>query len=583
MKNFFLKSVAVTALVFSCSYSFAQTPDLLFYKFDEIAPGEIQNEAVPGVGSSSVTVSGHTIVGGQPYGNALSGVGGSSVSNNIDTGWQLSLTGDWTLNFWADFTNANLVGTTDFVFGAKGINNFRAFTGGVAGVNGLILRATGMNDVLVSNISDTPKSLTFVYDSLNSEIKTYINGIFSASTAQPALNLSSTFNFQIGGIGTGNALSSGALIDEFRLYERALSGYEILSFVNMPSNGTFNGAYVVQAINGDGNFSFDDGSTEETAVDVSFTGVVPGNSFLVVQSFSNPPVNTLGISETVRPYRWVMQNAGINFVSATVKFNLNVISISNPGNAIIYKRPVAGNGVFTAVPTILNGNELWGTVTSFSEFVIASPDVPLPVEMSEFSAESLNGIVVLKWRTESELQNEGFGIFRKTEDENEFTEIASFKTNKDLIGLGTSPSGNNYLFEDQKAEIGQTYFYKLADYDTEGKREFYSEILQVTNELSESKSNSSFRLHQNFPNPFNPETTIKFSVRKDTAQNVRLAIFNVKGELVKELVNEKLPKGDYHFIWNGTDRNGKEVGSGIYFSKLFTESLILSKKMTLLK
>ena len=73
-------------------------------------------------------------------------------------------------------------------------------------------------------------------------------------------------------------------------------------------------------------------------------------------------------------------------------------------------------------------------------------------------------------------------------------------------------------------------------------------------------------LSQNYPNPFNPKTTINYSLKENS--KVLLKIYNIKGQLVKTLVNELLPAGEHSIIWNGRDSNGNQVGSGIYFYKL---------------
>lgn len=85
----------------------------------------------------------------------------------------------------------------------------------------------------------------------------------------------------------------------------------------------------------------------------------------------------------------------------------------------------------------------------------------------------------------------------------------------------------------------------------------------------------------NYPNPFNPTTTISFSIPEES--NIELSIYNIKGQKVRTLVNEILPAGEHSAIWNGKDSNGKLVGSGIYFYKLQTDSYTETKKMILLK
>ena len=91
-----------------------------------------------------------------------------------------------------------------------------------------------------------------------------------------------------------------------------------------------------------------------------------------------------------------------------------------------------------------------------------------------------------------------------------------------------------------------------------------------------------FSLSQNYPNPFNPETTIKFTT-ENTEKNTELVIYNLKGQKVKTLVNEKLDKGTHQVVWNGKDENGKSVCSGVYFYKMNAGKFTSIKKMILLK
>ena len=87
---------------------------------------------------------------------------------------------------------------------------------------------------------------------------------------------------------------------------------------------------------------------------------------------------------------------------------------------------------------------------------------------------------------------------------------------------------------------------------------------------------------KNYPNPFNPITTISYDLPANIANPV-IEIFNIKGEKVKTLVNEVLPVGEHSAVWNGRDSNGKRVSSGIYFYKLKAGDFQKVKKMMLLK
>jgi len=70
----------------------------------------------------------------------------------------------------------------------------------------------------------------------------------------------------------------------------------------------------------------------------------------------------------------------------------------------------------------------------------------------------------------------------------------------------------------------------------------------------------------NHPNPFNPSTTIEFSIQNDS--KINLSIFNIKGQKVKTLVNNEFTQGSHSIIWNGDDEFGKQLSSGIYYYKL---------------
>jgi len=89
-------------------------------------------------------------------------------------------------------------------------------------------------------------------------------------------------------------------------------------------------------------------------------------------------------------------------------------------------------------------------------------------------------------------------------------------------------------------------------------------------------------LSQNTPNPFNPITSIQFSV-PDNAGAVELHVYNVSGRLVRTLVNDELTAGPHSVVWDGRDNNGRSLASGVYFAKLTAGDETAEKKMALLK
>jgi subtilisin family serine protease len=92
---------------------------------------------------------------------------------------------------------------------------------------------------------------------------------------------------------------------------------------------------------------------------------------------------------------------------------------------------------------------------------------------------------------------------------------------------------------------------------------------------------STFELEQNFPNPFNPETVISYTLRH--ADQVSVAIYNLLGQQIATLVDERQNAGYYSITWDGRDHNGRPVASGVYFYRLKAGDTEQTKKMILLK
>ena len=88
-------------------------------------------------------------------------------------------------------------------------------------------------------------------------------------------------------------------------------------------------------------------------------------------------------------------------------------------------------------------------------------------------------------------------------------------------------------------------------------------------------------LHQNFPNPFNPSTEIRFDI--PTARDVKLRVYNQLGQTVRTLVDNRMKAGTYALEWDGQDQMGRSVASGVYFYNLEAGDFNQIRKMTLVK
>lgn len=185
----------------------------------------------------------------------------------------------------------------------------------------------------------------------------------------------------------------------------------------------------------------------------------------------------------------------------------------------------------------------------------------IPVELTSFTAVSETGKVRLTWSTATETNNFGFQIERS--DESKHFEQIGF-----VHGSGTTTESQEYTFVDKTAEIG-IYYYRLKQVDFDGQYE-YSNIVEVEIVLTE------FALFQNYPNPFNPSTTIKYQIPE--LNFVTLKVYDVLGNEIITLVNEKKPIGNYEIEFNAP-----ELPSGIYFYSLQAGNYVDTKKMILLK
>jgi uncharacterized repeat protein (TIGR01451 family) len=207
-------------------------PELIYYKFDNAGGSTVFNYASAPVGTNPAPLMGGLTIGGTgEFGSALVGTGASANTDYVNTGWATNLgTSSWTISLWLN--NVPSTTSTFYMFGDVNAGGLRSFTGGVAGANGLILRGP-MTDVLITGaFTGQPAVVHFVYDSTVPEIRGYLNGTLQTTVAQSALNINGTGPFKVGGYSSSASLPAGALLDEFRLYNRALSAQEIVDTWN---------------------------------------------------------------------------------------------------------------------------------------------------------------------------------------------------------------------------------------------------------------------------------------------------------------------------------------------------------------
>ncbi len=312
-----------------------------------------------------------------------------------------------------------------------------------------------------------------------------------------------------------------------------------------------------------GSVEFASASSTAGTLTITRTDSDPGSAGFS-GSATAPDASTV-TPNTVSPDKyWTMSETGLTSYGARVYIDISGIAgVSNADRLVIVQRANSGNA-WVPLNTSRMGNTLYttGTVSSLGEFGIGSntADNALPVELASFEAASGDQRVELKWSTASELENAGFVIERADEGSDFFTEIASYKTNSALRGRISSNSLTEYSYTDVNLINGRGYRYRLSDVSIAGLR---SELAVL--EARPMVRITDFRLHPNFPNPFNPSTKITFDVPVSAGNaQVEINVYNSLGQLVTALYRGTLNPGSHQFEWNGTNRFGEQQSSGVY-------------------
>ena len=191
---------------------------------------------------------------------------------------------------------------------------------------------------------------------------------------------------------------------------------------------------------------------------------------------------------------------------------------------------------------------------------------PMFAEIENFSGEKKeDGSIELFWIANYEKNCAGFNIYRSESQDNDFK-----KVNEHLI-IGEK----SYSFHDGTTEAGKTYYYKLEDVSSNGRKQFHHTI-SIT-----AATPKKYSLTQNFPNPFNSQTSFKYEI--PIATHVTIAVYNVLGKKVKTLVDERKEPGFYIVYWDGVDDHGESVVSGVYFYHMSSIEFNTTRKMIVVR
>lgn len=188
--------------------------------------------------------------------------------------------------------------------------------------------------------------------------------------------------------------------------------------------------------------------------------------------------------------------------------------------------------------------------------------------------------ILLEWDDYSN-NEDGFVIELKNAHDSNWTVLDSVSQNTTSFDLSGMNLSDSVMF--------RVYAYRgvfRSDYSESISSSALSSVMNDKQNLSDNSDRvvtpDQFELLPNYPNPFNPTTTIPFTL--DKMSEVSLSIYNIRGQKIRSLVNgEAYSDGYYEMMWDGRDENNQAVSSDVYFACLETEGFRSMRKITLMR
>lgn len=248
------------------------------------------------------------------------------------------------------------------------------------------------------------------------------------------------------------------------------------------------------------------------------------------------------------------------FVADTVRWKFTYTAPAAVMTDTLYAVGLSADGNGTP-----SAGDMWNYSPNFPIRVLAS----IPVELNSFSVTVEEGVPVLRWNTASETNNSSFTIERSRDN------LQSWETAGVVNGAGTITEPKSYIFKDDKA-AGSELTYRLKQTDFNGAFRYYGPV-----QVNMESTPDNYLTAANYPNPFNPFTTISYSL--PSSGTLSILIYNAGGALVHQEMVSSSGSTTGHVVWDAVNNS-----SGIYYIRLhFTgnDGLKLSKtiKSILLK
>lgn len=207
------------------------------------------------------------------------------------------------------------------------------------------------------------------------------------------------------------------------------------------------------------------------------------------------------------------------------------------------------------------------------------PDYTLPVELSSFTASfTIDYQVKINWTSQSESNLLGYYIYRGETDN-----LATARQVSGLIEAHNTSTTQAYSFSDTEELTHHVYFYWLNAYEMNGISNYHGPVSVLTNTNPNITPPSILQtgIQNVYPNPFNPQTTIAYSIK--SAAKVHFEFYNLKGQKVYAAQKNHNAAGFYSLTFDGCDDSKNELPSGIYFVVMKAGTQVSSRKLILMK
>ncbi|MDD3234707.1 MAG: BNR-repeat neuraminidase N-terminal domain-containing protein [Candidatus Cloacimonetes bacterium] len=327
-----------------------------------------------------------------------------------------------------------------------------------------------------------------------------------------------------------------------------------------------------------------------TGATVAFTTSTTATNLTAIRVNTNPggtpPAGVLGIANR----HWTINSTATSGLGQ-YNLTLNLMGTPNVTDVSVIKllkrehvtAAWSDMGTPVSYDNVLK-TATWSINNGFSDFGIGlDEDNPLPVTLSSFTAVlTAELLVTIAWVAESETNHAGYNLLRATEADLS----QAIQLNSAVIADGNHQGSQvNYVFTDNEVICNETYHYWLESVSLDNHSEYYGPLsVTLGNGTTDPETPViplTTKLLDAFPNPFNPNTNLRYSVTE--SGNVRLDIYNLKGQRIISFNKHHDQAGHYQIAWDGRDEAGNLVATGVYFYRMTCGKYSASKKMVMAK